>query len=155
MVNKALIAGAGLGILGLVLLFRKAEVTLKMEPGTGDERITITQISAEQDGDIIAFIKWKHNIQAVIRDAAFVEAETSIGRMENGVWNNYFTVSAKGHIPMINRIGTLTAFWALIAVEEMPEGPAGFRCQITAYNEGWQTIAQSPWYVTENIIEVK
>ena len=55
-------------------------------------------------------------------------------------------------VPQEDQIASITAFWGPGAA---PAGLAGFRCQITAFNEGWQTIAQSPWYVVENIIEVE
>ena len=147
------IGGISLGILGLFLLVRKAKAGPEPEPDTGDERIVITQISASQDAEgITATIKWKHNISAVVRDAAFVEAQISIGRMENGIWTNYYTVGAQGNVPIENQIASITAFWGQGAT---PAGLAGFKCQITAFNEGWQEIAKSPWYVAENIIEVE
>jgi len=157
MTNRALgIAGIGLGALGLLLLVRKAKAAPELEPGIGDERIVITQISAKQDETgVTAIIKWKHSIPGLPMDAAFVEAQTSIGRMENGGWINYYTVGAQGDVPMEGRVGTIFAFWDQSAVAIWGKGMAGVRCQIVALTEGWQEVARSPWYVAEDVIEIK
>lgn len=120
-----------------------------------EEGITIQNITGKKlaDGSVQAYIKWMHyKVPALLESGSFARAETSIGRMENGVWNNYYMVGTSVGVPPEGKISTIYAYWAKEAVATFNKGLAGFRCYIIGYTVGWQEITRSDIYTFEDVV---
>lgn len=116
--------------------------------------IFILNITGEKraDGSIMAHIYWTY-YGISIDPEAFASVVTSIGRMENGVWKNYYTVETFPGIPPEGGTGVVGAYWAPEAVAQMPKGPAGFRASITIYLY-WQPQAWSAPFIAEDVVVI-
>ena len=121
--------------------------------------LVVTSINAQfvAGGDIVSTIVWTHYdmpAEWVSAPDSFADIITSIGRMTDQGWQNYYTISVQSSVPKEGDTKTVSGRWDKLAVVQMPPGPAGIRCRIEAFTAGWQQVGISPEYFINNLVVI-
>lgn len=122
--------------------------------------ITILEITGERKADgVYAYVKWVWHSHPFDPDAK-ASAYCELGRMENGVWRNYWTIEPFSGYPPEDTPSVIICRWPeeyiqeMIRHEEIAYGDKmGFRCQVIAWVY-WDEIGSSPWVIAEEVVTI-